>query len=147
MMVHVEIRQVSADPVAVVRRRARQDQLAQAIPDACGRVWNFVRASGYADAGRHVAVYLDGEINFECGVEATPSFVAGEDVHLSATPAGSAAHAVHIGPYHRLSETHAAIRDWCARHDHRFAGPSWEIYGHWTDDASEPTTDIYYLLA
>jgi effector-binding domain-containing protein len=147
MTVHVEIRQVSADPIAVVRRRARQDQLAQAIPDACGRVWNFVRASGYADAGRHIAVYLDGEINFECGVEATPSFVSGEDVYLSATPAGLAAHAVHIGPYNRLGDTHGAILAWCAQHNHRIAGPSWEIYGHWSDDPSQLTTDIFYLLA
>lgn len=147
MTVHVEIKQMKANPIAVVRRRARQDQLAQAIPDACGHVWKFVRASGYVGAGRHVAVYLDGEINFECGVEATPAFVSGEDVYLSATPTGLAAHAVHIGPYQRMGETHAAIRDWCARHNHRFAGPSWEIYGHWTDDPSQLTTDIYYLLA
>lgn len=147
MMPNVEIRQVRADPIAVVRRRASPDQLSRVVPDACGQVWSFVRASGYAEAGRHVAVYLDGEINLEVGVEATPAFVAGADVYLSATPAGSAAHAAHIGPYDRLRDTHDAIHAWCAKHNRRLAGPRWEIYGHWTDDPSQLRTDIFYLLA
>ena len=25
-------------------------------------------------------------------------------------------------------------------------GPSWEIYGHWREDASELETEIYYLV-
>ena len=108
---------------------------------------NFVRASSYAGAGRHIAVYLDGDINLEIGVEATPAFVAGDDVYLSATPAGSAAQAAHIGAYHRLGDTHDAIHERCARHYCHLAGPRWEIYGHRTDDPSQLRTDLFYLLA
>ena len=147
MMSKVEIRRVRADPIAVVRRCARPDQLSRVVPEACGQVWSFVRASGYAEAGRHVAVYLDREINLEVGVEATPAFVAGADVYPSATPAGSAAHVAHIGPYDRLGDTHDAIHAWCAAHNRPLAGPRWEIYGHWTDDMSQLRTDIFYLLA
>jgi effector-binding domain-containing protein len=147
MTVNVTLSQVRADPIAVVRRRARQNELAKVVPAACGEVWNFIRASGYAGAGRNIAVYLDGEINLECGVEVTSAFVPGADVHLSATPAGTAAHAVHIGPYARLGDTHDAIRVWCAEQGHRFAIQSWEIYGHWTDDVSQLRTDVFYLLA
>lgn len=147
MTVDIEVIEVHADPIAVVRRRARPGQLARVVPDACGTVWNFIRSSGYGQAGRHVAVYLDGEINLEVGVEVMPGFVGGEDVYLSATPAGTAVHAVHIGPYQRLDDTHGAIRAWLAARNHRSAGPNWEIYGHWTDDASQLRTDVFYLLA
>jgi len=27
-----------------------------------------------------------------------------------------------------------------------FAGPNWEIYGHWTDDPAQLRTDVFYLL-
>lgn len=147
MSVNVEVVEVRADPIAVVRLRARQDQLSRVVPDACGRVWNFIRASGYTQAGRHIAVYNDGEINLEVGVEVMPGFVGGEDVYLSATPAGTAVHAVHIGPYQRLDDAHSAIRAWCTDQNRRFAGPSWEIYGHWTDDTSQLRTGVFYLLA
>lgn len=147
MTANVTVGQVKAEPIAVVRRHARQSELAKVVPDACGQVWTYIRASGYGHAGRHVALYLDGEINLEVGVEVMLDFAGGQDVYLSATPAGTAVHAAHIGPYARLGDTHAAIRAWCAKHSRRRAGPSWEIYGHWIDDASQLRTDIFYLLA
>jgi hypothetical protein len=46
---------------------------------------------------------------------------------------------------------HDAIHQWCKANGRTFAGPSWEVYGHWTDecnrDPSKIRTDIYYLLA
>lgn len=147
MPVNVEVRQVIAAPIAVVRRRVMQNELSRVVPEACGEVWDFIRASGYAGAGRNIAVYLDGEINLECGVEVMPDFVGGGDVHLSATPSGTAVHAAHIGPYATMGDTHAAIRAWCAAQNHRFAKQSWEIYGHWTDDITQLRTDIFYRLA
>jgi hypothetical protein len=35
---------------------------------------------------------------------------------------------------------------WCRTHGRRVAGPSWEIYGHWTEDESRLRTDVYHLL-
>src|SRR4051794_36188065 len=56
-------------PLAVVRRRAWQAELAKVVPEACGIVWNALRSQGVGGAGRHVAVYLDDQINLEVGVE------------------------------------------------------------------------------
>ena len=56
----VEARHVDPLPIAAVRRRARPAELSKVVPDACGEVWNFVRASGIPNTGRMVAVYLDG---------------------------------------------------------------------------------------
>jgi effector-binding domain-containing protein len=67
-------------------------------------------------------------------------------VICSSTPAGLVATAVHLGPYNRLGEAHAAVHKWCADHGHVLAGPSWELYGHWTDDPAQLRTDVFWLL-
>jgi len=56
----------------------------------------------------------------------------------------------HLGPYAGLGAAHDAIHQWCRANNHRLAGPSWEIYGHWDPewdaDPSRIRTDVYYLL-
>jgi effector-binding domain-containing protein len=125
-------------------------ELSKVVPDACGAVWSVVRAQQIVGAGRHIALYLDGEINLEVGVELDTPFAGHGEVVGSATPAGAVATAVHFGPYTRLHEAHRAIREWCANQGHALAGPNWEIYGHWKDEwNSDPTkirTDVFYLL-
>jgi effector-binding domain-containing protein len=142
--VHVE--QAASQTTGVVRLRARPSELAKIIPQACGEVWEFFRASTLPRPGRHLALYLDGEINIEVGVEAAQPFVGNDRVFCSQTPAGPVATTAHIGPYDRLHEAHTAVLKWCADHGHTLAGPSWEVYGHWNDDPAQLRTDIYYLL-
>jgi effector-binding domain-containing protein len=150
MEYEVRLEQSSSRPLAVVRRRASAQELSRVVPDACGVVWNVVRAQQIKGAGRHVALYLDCEINLEVGVELDTPFAGHGEVVGSATPAGPVATAAHFGPYGRLGEAHQAIHDWCAKHGHELAGPSWEIYGHWVDewnnDPSKIRTDVFYLL-
>jgi effector-binding domain-containing protein len=143
----VELKQVPATPLLVVRRTAPQSQLSRVVPDACGVVWNFVRAHEITPRGRHVAVYLNGNIDMEIGVEVAATAVGGGDVILSATPAGNVATATHWGDYRGLGGAHQAILQWCDANGHRRAGPSWEIYGHMGDDPSKVRTDVFYLLA
>jgi effector-binding domain-containing protein len=137
-------------PLAVVRRQVRASELATAVPEGCGVVWSFVRARQLR-AGRHVAVYWDGTIRLEVGVEMIESIPEGEDVVRSATPAGRVASVVHFGPYQQLGVAHQAIRDWCSANNLQLAGPNWEIFGHWQDDwnadPSQIRTDVFYQLA
>jgi effector-binding domain-containing protein len=142
----IEVRNEEGHPIAAVRRRASLSELARVVPEACGEVWNFLRASRVEHPGRNVAVYFDGEGNLEVGVEVSEGFRSDGRVIASATPAGTVATTVHLGPYQRLSEPHAAIRKWCDDHHRTMAGPSWEIYGHWNDDPSKLRTDVFYLL-
>ena len=67
MQYAVRIEQLSAQPLAVVRRCAAAHELSKVVPAACGTVWNVIRSQQVAGAGRHVAVYLDGQINLEVG--------------------------------------------------------------------------------
>jgi hypothetical protein len=146
----IRVEQQSGRPLAVVRRRASSQELSRVVPDACGTVWSVVRAQQIPGAGRHVAVYLDCEINLEVGVELDAPFAGFGEVVGSTTPAGLVATTTHYGPYGQLHEAHEAILRWCADNGYTLAGPNWEIYGHWEDewnnDPSKIRTDVFYLL-
>jgi effector-binding domain-containing protein len=150
MEYNVRLERVSSHPLAVVRRRAKQQELSKVVPEACGTVWKVIRAQQVAGAGRHVAVYWDCETNLEVGVELETPWAGFGEVVGSATPAGLVATTTHFGPYGLMHHAHNAIHQWCAASGQRKAGPSWEVYGHWKDewnsDPSKIVTDVYYLL-
>jgi effector-binding domain-containing protein len=151
MQYDVRLEQSSSRPLAVVRRRARLQELSKVVPEACGLVWNVIRSQQVTGAGRHVAVYWDHEINLEVGVELDAPFAGYGEVVGSTTPAGPVATTTHYGPYGELHYAHVAIQSWCKKNGHNLAGTNWEIYGHWKDewnrDPSKIVTDVYYLLA
>lgn len=145
--VHIET--VPPRPTAVVQRRARQDELSRIVPELCGLVWKAISPQkAEARPGRLVALYRDGAIHLEVGVEILGTFVepSGSEVVRSELPGGQVARATHIGPYRQLGETHAAIVKAIDAQGLRMAGPSWEIYGHWVEDESQLTTEIYYRV-
>jgi effector-binding domain-containing protein len=142
----IRVERVASHLTAVIRCRATQDQLSTVIPQGCGEVWAFMRTSRLPQPGHNLALYLDGEMNIEVGVEVYQPFAGNERVVCSRTPAGLVATTAHFGPYNQLGEAHQAIHNWCADHGHALAGPSWEVYGHWDDDPAKLRTDIFYLL-
>ena len=146
----VQLQRLDGVPLAVIRRRAHASELGRLVPECCGLVWNAVRAQ-HTKAGRHVAIYWDGSISLEVGVELAGPFAENGDVVLSSTPAGQVATTTHFGQYSGLGAAHAAVRRWCQANNHRLAGPSWEIYGHWlpewNSDPSQIRTDVYHLLS
>ena len=146
----VHLQQLESIPLAVVRRQARQSELPRLVPECCGLVWNALREQR-AKGGRHVALYWDGVINVEVGAELDGAFTERGEVVRSATPAGLVASATHFGPYNQLSAAHDAVREWCKARNHKLAGPSWEIYGHWQSDwdtdPSKIRTDVFWLVA
>jgi hypothetical protein len=151
MKYDIRLEQHSSRPLAVVRRRAASDELSKVVPDACGIVWNVLRLHQVSGAGRHVALYLDGLINLEVGVELDGTFVGYGEVFPSAIPSGPVATTTHFGPYGQLHQAHGAIREWCRRNAYPLAGPNWDVYGHWKNewngDPSKICTDVFYLLA
>jgi effector-binding domain-containing protein len=145
----VQVRQLESIPLAVIRRQAKPSDLSRLVPECCGLVWEVMRAQK-VKAGRHVALYWDGSIRVEVGVELQAPFSEQGEVVRSATPAGLVASTTHLGPYAGLGAAHDAVQQWCRANNHRLAGPSWEIYGHWEPewnaDPSRIRTDVYYLL-
>jgi effector-binding domain-containing protein len=152
MPYQVEVKQSEPRLTAVVRSRVRPQELSKFVPAACGEVWAFARAAGLPKPGRHVALYLaDGQGTVEVGAEVSERFTGNDRVQCSQLPAGRVAAAAHFGPYARLGEAHAAIREWCAQHGQRLTGVSWEVYGHWQEswnsDPAKIRTDVFYLLS
>jgi hypothetical protein len=83
----VHVQRLNSIPLAVIRRQANAAELARIVPECCGLVWNVVRAQK-VKAGRHVAIYWDGSIRLEVGVELQAPFSDQGEVVRSATPAG-----------------------------------------------------------
>jgi effector-binding domain-containing protein len=144
--------EASARPTVVVARQTTWREFPSLWSSMLDEVYAVVRPAG---AGRpagngerwqNVMLYKDDVPNVEVGVLASGPFSPAGNVIASALPAGAAASATHRGPYTELGLTHRAVRDWCAAHGRRLAGPRWEIYGHWREDTSELETEIYYLL-
>jgi effector-binding domain-containing protein len=146
----VQLQRLDPIPLAVIRRQAKASDLARVVPECCGLVWNVVREQ-QVRAGRHVAVYWDGSITLEVGVELYGPFAEQGDVVRSATPSGVVASTTHFGPYGGLGAAHDAVLQWCKANNRSLAGPSWEIYGHWQRewdaDPSQIRTDVYYLVS
>jgi effector-binding domain-containing protein len=146
----IRLEDLPSVPLAVIRRLATPAELSTIVPECCGLVWNAVRAQG-TKAGRHVAIYWNGDIRLEVGVELAGPFVEKNGVFLSAIPAGPVAATTHFGPYNRLGAAHDAVRAWCAANGHRRAGPCWEIYGHWQETwNTNPAlirTDVFHQIA
>jgi hypothetical protein len=147
----VRLETSSGRPIAVVHRRAARAKLGSVVQDACGLVWSVLRSQQVRGAGRHVAIYWDGQINLDVGAELDAPFAGHGEVIGATLPSGLTATTPHFGPYGQLAAAHQAIRDWCRANGHELAGPNWEIYGHWQDAwNSDPTlirTDVFYLLA
>jgi len=149
MRYQIELTDSKPITTAVIRSRVPAPELPRFVPAACGEVWSFVRSTALPRPGRHLALYFD-DGSVEVGAEISEPFTGNERIHCSQLPGGAAATTVHFGPYGRLGEAHVAIREWCARHGHRFSGTSWEIYGHWEDswnnDPTKIRTDVFHLL-
>src|SRR5258705_11290889 len=108
---------VAAIPVAVVRRLVKPFELSRAVPECCGLAWKAVRAQN-VKAGRNVAIYWDGSIRLEAGVELQGPFSEERDVVRSATPGGSAASTTHFGPYGGLGAAPAAVQEGSDKNKH-----------------------------
>jgi hypothetical protein len=95
---------------------------------------------------RDYTVSQQRELDVAFGVGVTAPFAAVGAVEPTPLPVGDVATTIHWGNYAQLGAAHNAVIAWCEAHGRRRAGPSWEIYGHWTEDETRLRTDVFYLL-
>src|SRR5205814_4067396 len=113
------------------------------------QVWPHIKDR----SGLNVVLYhpseptgLGKEFDIETGVEVPNDFVPKPPVYVTRTPGGRVVTATLFGPYDQMSATYRAIDDYVRQQGLRLAGPSWEVYGHSSDDPAQLRTDIFFPL-
>src|SRR5260370_38286865 len=96
--------------IAVVRFRSAREDLSTTVPAACGEVWEYMRRAGLPKPGRHVALYLDGQVSVEARAEVASPFPETTRVVGSRTPGGLFATPTHFGGYTQIAIAHGALR-------------------------------------
>jgi effector-binding domain-containing protein len=145
MAYDVTITEVTAQPLAVVRRRASLAELPNVMLEAFDQVWDFLGEHKVATL-HNVVLYLDQVFNLEIGVQITTPLPPSDVVFASETPAGRVAMTTHWGAYEDLPLAHTAIARSVISNGMQVAGPNWEVYGDWDEDPEKRRTDVYYLL-
>jgi len=136
----VEMKQVPAQPIAVERGRATMANLPVRIRELFDRFYAGFKGKGGLNIVLYPGPYVGGEFEIACGVQL-------EQGGNASTPAGTVATTVYMGPYDRMKPAHEAVHKWARENGRPLAGPSWEVYGHWSDDPAKLRTDIFYLLS
>ncbi len=136
----VEAINVPAQPISVVSTRATMLNLPVQIRAAFDRFYASFKSHGELNICFYPMMDPRGDFEVRCGVQVESG---GND----ATPAGPVATTTHYGPYTELKQAHAAIDKWAREKGYQFAGPSWEVYGHWSDDPAQLRTDVFYSLS
>jgi effector-binding domain-containing protein len=140
----VTVQQVRPQWIAAARGAYNPGGVSATMLGLLGKAWDFIKQSGMKSDGHNVAIYRHDCI--EAGARVLEKFEGLGEIACVATPSGVTAMVAYLGPYERLGEVHAAIRDWCAENGREMEGTNWEIYGHHEEDPARRRTDVYYLL-
>src|SRR5206468_3811315 len=122
------------------------------IRECLDDVWAFVRSSSAITPHHNIVLYKGdpgaGPADIEVGVRVARPFseVSPAGVHCSSLPAGRVVSAVHVGPYDQMGRTYDALLAFARDGGHEIRGPSWEIYGDWSDDPSKVETEICFVV-
>lgn len=142
MAYSISKKEISEQPVLVVRRRIKPSEVAATLGAALGQVFQYAQQNGSALAGQPFTRYIEwgpGIWIIEAGMPvaaAVGKASSGGEVRADVLPGGLVATATHTGPYDKLGEAHAAVQQWMEAEGLRSAGAPWEVYV--TDPADYP---------
>ena len=152
-------KELAAQPVLVVRRRVRRDQIAATIGSSLPKVFLHAQQHGLAIADFPITRYLEtsvGLVTLETGMRVTSN--RGEwtakagagDVLADTLPAGLAAVTIHSGSYDQLPAAYAALEEWMAANGFHPTGAPWEAYLNDPADFPDPQdwkTEVCWPIA
>lgn len=125
---------------ATIRLAVKETEIAKTLAIVLPEVWAQLGKAGVSPAGppfsRYHSAPKDGMIDLEAGMPVARPIVAAGRVKPSELPAGKVVTTWHIGPFHELSATYAALEKHLAAESLEASGGPWEIY--WTDPGIEP---------
>ena len=133
----IEVKQLPAQPILIVRRRVPRAEIANTIGKELPAVFVYSQANGIGISGHPITRYPEtgvGFVTLETGmrVQSHPGeWKQGEgdgNVIRDLLPAGRAASTVHSGLYDGLFHAYAALEQWIVENNHKPAGAPWEVY-------------------
>lgn len=136
----VEARQAAAQPIQIVRGLTTKATLPNKIRELFDQFYSGFKGKGGLNIVFYPGPCVAGDFEIWCGVQL-------ESGGNASTPVGLVATTVYFGPYSEMGPAHEAIHQWVRENGRKLAGPSWEVYGHWSDDPASLRTDIFYLVA
>lgn len=150
-------KELTSQPVLIVRRRVKRSEIAATIAECLPQVFQYAQQRGIALAGPPLTRYVQsgpGLLTIETGMpvaspaELDPTATAG--VIAETLPGGPAAVTTHFGPYENLADAYAAIEEWMDQQGFASAGAPWEVYV--TDPADYPNpadwkTEIFWPVS
>lgn len=134
----------------VIRRKAEFATIAKTMGECLGAVWGYTQRNAIALAGPPLTRYLEvgrGVCSIEAGLPIAADSRGEGDIVAIELPGGAAATAIHVGPYDKLHETHAAIERWIDANKLAKRGAPWEVYltdPGTTPDPAQWKTEIVY---
>jgi AraC-like DNA-binding protein/effector-binding domain-containing protein len=146
-------KELTPQPVLIVRRRVKRSEIAATIGEVLPKIFIYAQQNGIALAGLPFTRYVEmgpGLITMEPGMRVTSTGAASEgDVIADTLPGGPAATTIHTGPYDKLSEAYAAIEQWMETEGLSGAGAPWESYLNDPSDYPDPKdwkTEVFWPL-
>jgi effector-binding domain-containing protein len=135
----IGVQVLTEQPVAVVRGRARPEEIGDLVGSAYAEVLGTLAANGLTPVGPPVIRYHQGAdgmddagqaavFSLEAGFPCAPGFAGTAQVESALLPGGEAVVAVHVGRWPELGEAYAAVEAHLAEHGLARAGDPWETY-------------------
>lgn len=156
MIYSITKKDLSPQPVLIVRRRIPRSAIAATIGEVLPYVFLHAQKNGIALAGLPLTRYVEmgpGLITIEPGMRVTgaapPPGTSEGDVIAELLPGGPAATAIHAGPYDKLPDAYAAIEQWMGTNGLKAAGAPWECYLTDPGDYPDPKdwkTEVFWPL-
>lgn len=150
--ISVTQQQLAPRPALVVRRKIASSELAQTLGEVLGRVFTYAQRKAIPIAGQPFTRFVTtgrGLITIEVGLPVGAAAPGEGEIEATELAGGPAAVAIHVGPYDKLGETHAAIERWIDAHTLETHGAPWETYvsdpAHVPDPAKWQTEVVYPL--
>jgi effector-binding domain-containing protein len=149
----IDRRELTPQPVLIVRLRPARHELPQAIGEGLGKAFPYSQKAGLPVVGRPFTRYLStgpGLFDIEVGMPVASTGPGEGDVEARILPGGAVAVALHGGPYDQLSETYAALERWIEANGFRAGVAPWESYITDPADFPDPAewrTEVYWPLA
>jgi effector-binding domain-containing protein len=142
---HVEVIDLSPQPVAVVRARVAAEGIPEFLGAAFGEVVQALGEQHRSPAGPPFARYwpTGGGFDVEAGFPADGTVAATGRVSASTLPGGPTATTVHRGSYAEVAQTYQAVADWLAAHGYEATDAPWESYLD-EPDVAEPRTLVAF---